>query len=341
MPDSKPNYDDLMNSISKMFKDLNIPQESFKSVLVQEMVLTALRLYYDEHPVHQLKLMNHTLKEMRYAYKVFNEYPEGQRFSVFGSARTPEDHPDYHAAMELSRQLTVHDWRCITGAAHGIMKAGHEGSEQENIFGLSIKLAFESSSNEMIEGDPKLIHFRYFFTRKLMFLSHSDAVVVFPGGVGTMDELFETLTLIQTGKAAMIPVVLVQGAERGYWEEWLHFVEKALLANHMISPKDLDLFHIAPSAEAAAEFILNYYKRYHSSRFVKDQFVIRLKSPLTESQVAELNEEFSCLLSSGKIVQGEAFEEEKKWMELPRLIFHFNRRDYGGLQQLIYKINTF
>ena len=221
------------------------------------------------------------------------------------------------------------------------MKAGHEGAKKEASFGLSISLAFEDSANPVIEGDPKHISFKYFFTRKLMFLTHSDAVAVFPGGFGTMDELFEVLTLIQTGKSNIIPIVLVEGHSGGYWDGWLEYVQKNLLEKGTISAEDYYLFHIAEGVEEASEHIQQFYRRYHSSRFVKEKYVMRLNTPLSEENLQSLNAHFSEILSSGAFEQTPALPEEKEFEELPRLVFHFNRRDYGLLRHLIDTVNLF
>jgi hypothetical protein len=228
---------------------------------------------------------------------------------------------------------------CITGAAEGIMKAGLDGVEPELSFGLAISLPFESSANAYIEGDPKHITFKYFFTRKLMFLSHSDAVVAAPGGYGTMDEIFEALTLMQTGKATILPVVLIQGEGRTYWNEWETYVTEHLLANGLISEDDLHLFYLASSAEDAMKHILHFYKRYHSSRYVKDMLVLRINEKLSEKQLEEINREFKDLVKTGSIEQSGALPEEQDERDLPRLVFHHTRYHFGRVRQLIDWVN--
>ncbi|MHC4348570.1 MAG: LOG family protein [Planctomycetota bacterium] len=203
--------------------------ESFAGEMITQLVQTSLKLIGDGHDHGQLKLLNRALKDMRYAYRVFNRYRETRKITIFGSARTPEDHPDYAAAREFSAAVARHGWMSITGAGDGIMKAGHEGPQREASFGLSIRLPFETTANTVIEGDPKLINFRYFFTRKLMFMSHADAVAIFPGGFGTQDETFETLTLVQTGRSNVVPVVLAEGEGGVYWKHWDTYIRKNLL----------------------------------------------------------------------------------------------------------------
>lgn len=312
---------------------------TFEAGLVYEMIESSLKLLLENYDTGQLKLINRSLKEMRHAYRVFNKFKHSRCISIFGSARTPEDHLDYEAAKSFSTQIAKKGWMCITGAANGIMKAGLEGSQREFSFGLSIRLPFEIPTNTVIEGDPKLIVFRYFFTRKLMFLTHSDAAAVFPGGFGTMDELFEILTLIQTGKANIIPVVLVEGANGVYWRDWKKYVDHHLLANGWISPEDLHLFYIAKSVDDAVQHVQKFYHRYHSSRYVEDKLVIRLLTEVTDKQLEKLNEEFISLVAHGKIEKSGALPQETDHLELPRLVFRHTNRDFGILRMLIDSIN--
>lgn len=338
---SKLSPQDLQDRIRLFLSDIGAESGAFDTQLTSEMIYTCCRLYQEDHHAGQMKLINHSLREMRYAYKIFNQFPSDRRLSIFGSARTPEDHPDYIAAKEFSSHMAGHDWMCITGAAGGIMKAGHEGSTQEAIFGLSIQLTFESGANVHIEGDPKHINFKYFFTRKLMFLSHSDAIAIYPGGFGTMDELFEVLTLVQTGKSGIIPIVLLEGPGGTYWEAWLDYVEKNLIAKKTISPEDRALYYYAKDSDDAVQHILKFYSRYHSSRYVKDLFVIRMLTPLQDHQVEQMNREFASIISKGKIEQGRALPEEGEHDELPRLMFHFTGHNFSTLRKMIDQINDF
>lgn len=315
--------------------------ESFGADLIRQIITSSLKLLKENSDLGQLKLMTRAFKEMRYAYSIFNQHPLGRRISIFGSARTPEDHPDYLAAKAFSAAMAKIGWVCITGAADGIMKAGLEGTERESSFGLSIRLPFETPSNSLLAGDPKLITFRYFFTRKLMFLSHSDAVAAFPGGVGTQDELFEVLTLMQTGKANIVPLVLIQGSGT-YWQEWQEYLLRNLLDNGWISEEDLHLFYIAPNVEDAAKHIIQFYNRYHSSRYVKDTLVIRMLTRLEENQITQLNNEFGpTLVKEGIIYPTKALPEEDDHLDLPRLAFEHNHRHFGTLRKMIDRINNF
>lgn len=329
----------IIEKIHELIRLSGESPDGFEADLITQMIQTSLRLLQDKHDTGQLKLITNSLKEMRYAYRVFNKYAGLYRVSIFGSARTPEDHSDYIAAKEFSSKMSELGWMCMTGAANGIMKAGLEGTKGETSFGLAIRLPFETP-NSVIEGDPKLIIFRYFFTRKLMFVSHSNALAVFPGGFGTMDELFEVLTLIQTGKAKIVPVVLMEGAAGNYWKHWHEYLNNFLLNNGWISPSDEYLYYIAPSVDAGVAHIQQFYKRYHSNRYVKDQLIIRLKSPLTLEQVNFLNQEFSPLLQKGTIELTEALPEEDDALDLPRLKL-YPTREVGLLRRLIDQINKF
>ncbi|MFO0963108.1 MAG: LOG family protein [Phycisphaerales bacterium] len=318
---------------------------SRRANLVEEMMRTALRTLSDSVDLGQLKVMERALREMRSGYRVFNRYKGVRKISIFGSARTPEDHPDYRAASEFGALMAAEGWMAITGAGLGIMKAGHEGPQREASFGLSIRLPFETNANEIIKGDPKLVNFRYFFTRKLMFVSHSDAVACFPGGFGTMDELFETLTLIQTGKTHPLPVVLVEGAgpdgkPRGYWRRWEKGVVENLIEAGWISHEDTSLYEIAESPADAVARIVRFYHRYHSSRYVGDTFVVRVKRPLSPRQLEQINDEFSHLVKSGSVTQHlTPLEGEDDHVHLPRVAFHHTKRGFGHVRRFIDRMN--
>jgi uncharacterized protein (TIGR00730 family) len=315
--------------------------ETFRGRLIADLVRTSLKMVRDRHDTGQLKLINSALKEMRYAYRVFNRYANRRKVTIFGSARTPEDHPDYLAAKLFSEALAHQGWMSITGAGDGIMKAGHEGPRREASFGLSIRLPFETTANEVIEGDPKLINFRYFFTRKLMFMSHADAVTVLPGGYGTQDELFESLVLVQTGKSNIVPIVLLEGADGVYWEHWENYARKSLLENGWISPEDTSLYYRAKSPTDAVDHITRFYRVYHSSRYVGDTLVLRVLEAPTDDQVEALNEEFACLVKTGRIERSGPLEEEDDHLDLPRVIFRHTRHQFGLVRRLIDRLNDF
>lgn len=321
----------------------------YDSKLVRELITAALKLIPDGRNTGELKLMTATMKELRYAYRVFAAYPEPHKVTIFGSARTPSNHPDYHAAVEFSKLMADAGWMSITGAGDGIMKAGHEGPGRAASFGVAIRLPFETSANEVIKGDEKLINFRYFFTRKLMFLSQAEAVVCFPGGFGTMDECFEALTLIQTGKASMVPVVFVEGTHQsvpgedgmGYWEGWINFIRTQLLRRGWVSPEDEHLFYLAKSPQDAADHVLRFYKVYHSARYVRDDLVIRVKKQLTDAQLAELNRDFAVLVRSGTIAHVQPYAPEQDHLDLPRIAFTHTKHKFGLVRALIDRINSF
>ncbi|MCB0918412.1 MAG: LOG family protein [Actinobacteria bacterium] len=307
--------------------------------LVADVIVTALKLITDERDTGELKLLTHSFKEIRHAMRVFARYRGQHMVSIFGSARTPPEHPDYHAAVQFSRLMAERGWLSITGAGDGIMKAGHEGPGAAGSFGLAIRLPFETTANSVIDGDDKLVHFRYFFTRKLMFLSQCHAVASFPGGFGTHDELLETLTMIQTGKSPVIPVVLIAGRDSDYWRHWERNIRGELLSGGFISPEDLGLFHLADSPLDAAEHIGRFYANYHSQRYVGDDLVIRIRTELTPVQLELINEEFGGLVVDGSIEQCEAYPQEQEFEWLPRIAFTHTRRSYGAVRRLIDRIN--
>jgi len=308
---------------------------------IREVILNALKLITDDRDTGEVRLMTAAFKELRYAYNVFADYSDPHKVTIFGSARTKESHPDYRTTVDFSRLMAEAGWLCITGAGDGIMKAGHEGPGRDASFGLAIRLPFETSANEVIRGDNKLINFRYFFTRKLMFVSQCEAVVVLPGGFGTQDELFEALTLIQTGKSSMVPVVLLEHENGTYWKHWDNYVRKSLLEAGMISPDDLNLYHITREPKDAVEHIIRYYRNFHSYRYVKDDLVIRIKRPLQPGDIERLNVEFAQLVKSGSIAPCLPYDAEEDHRDLPRLAFTHNRRHFGLFRRMIDRINEF
>lgn len=310
--------------------------------LVEEMIMTALKMARDGMGTADLKLMNRSLKEMRYAAKVFANYRQFRKVCVFGSARTLPSEPEFQLAEEFARLMVLRDYMVITGGGDGIMGAAQRGAGRDRSFGLNIRLPFEQRANETIHGDPKLINFNYFFTRKLNFVKETHALALFPGGFGTMDEGFEVLTLMQTGKARIIPVVMVDRPNGTYWETWLKFLKDDLFKLGLIGAEDFYLFKIVHDPHEAVEEIMHFYKVYHSARWVGDQLVIRLTQRLSGAAVAELNQKFADLVRAGEIVQGTALRQEKNeptlW-DLPRLIMSPHRRAFGRFRQLIDAIN--
>lgn len=347
VPVSGPNDPAVTDAIEELALMVGVDPETLEGRQITQMLHTVIKLIPDGRHGGELKLLNASLKELRYAYSVFGNYAHTPKITIFGSARTPENHPDYRSAVEFARKMAEHRWMIITGAGDGIMKAGHEGPGRTASFGVAIRLPFETTANEFIAGDEKLINFRYFFTRKLMFVSQSNAVAMFPGGFGTQDENFETLTLIQTGKSHMVPVIMLEGGEGGatreggYWREWMDFISRQLLNRGWISPEDTSLFYLARDPQDAIDHILQFYRNYHSARYVREQFVIRMKRRLTAAQVDQLNTEFGDLLASGSIVQRAAFPGETDVLDLPRIAFHHNRRKWGRVRQMIDAVNAF
>lgn len=310
--------------------------------LVGEIVANALKLLRDRTNRGDIKLIDKSFKELRYGLKVFAPFREVRKASIFGSARTPESHPDYKQAAEFARKMAASGWMVITGAGGGIMAAGHGGAGAEPSFGLSIRLPFEQRTNPFIADDPKLVNFKYFFTRKLMFVRSSNAIALFPGGFGTMDEGFEVLTLVQTGKSVPMPIVFVDSPGSEYWAVWQEYVEKQLLGRGLIGPDDLALYKITSNVDEAVEEVRHFYKNYHSVRYVRDELVIRLQHKPTDDQLAQIQEKFSDLLTGGTFrVSGPlpVEQDEPTLAGLPRLVFRFNRRDHGRLRMLINYLN--
>lgn len=315
-----------------------------RNPLIEELLVTSLKLGHDQNTAADLKLINRTLKELRASAKMFHPYLSVRKVAVYGSARTPAGQPEFEAAREFSKKMLQHKFMTITGAGDGIMGAAQMGAGRDNSFGLNISLPFEQSANQTILGDHKLITYNYFFTRKLAFVKESNAAALFPGGFGTMDECFEVLTLMQTGKASVFPVVMVDAPGGSYWKTFLQFVREHLGRLKLISEEDLDLFKVTDDVDEAVEEIMHFYKVFHSYRYVGEKMVIRLQGKLSDADLASLNSDFADLLKSGQFVQGDALPEERNEEaihKLPRLILTINRGKAGRLRQLINAINSF
>jgi uncharacterized protein (TIGR00730 family) len=310
--------------------------------LVEDIVENALKLLNDVRHRGDVRVIQTALRELRYAFKLFEPYSEVRKVAIFGSARTQPDRVEYQQAVEFARKIAQAGFMVITGAGPGIMQAGHEGAGPEKSFGANIRLPWEQSANPVILSDKKLVNFKYFVTRKLTFIRQSHAIALFPGGFGTMDEGFEALTLMQTGKSQLMPLVLIDRPGGAYWKTWDKHIREHLLRNELISPEDLNLYQITDNTDQAVKWITRFYRNFQSSRFVKDLLVVRLKHAPSASALESLNEDFA------DIVQGEKFRvieatpeelEDEDEVNLPRLAFGFNRRDYGRLRELIDRLN--
>lgn len=310
--------------------------------LVKEMMVSVLKMHRDDTDRGDLKIVNSALKELRYSFLVFSRYRSTPKVTVYGSARTAPENPNYQLAAEFASLMAdTHNWMVVTGAGPGIMEAGNRGAGSDYGFGVNIRLPFEADANKYVH-ESRLINFKYFFTRKLMFVKESDAFAVFPGGFGTQDETFELLTLIQTGKSDMHPIVLMEAPGTGYWDEWFEFVT-ALSDQGMVAPDDLNLFtRTHDAAEAAAE-IRRFYNNYHSQRYVEGKLVLRLKHEPTEKMVAELNDDFSDIVVKGQIEKIDATPAEVASddnLDLFRIRLHFDRRHLGRLRLLVDRLNA-
>jgi uncharacterized protein (TIGR00730 family) len=309
--------------------------------LLADMMITATRLARDKAGRGELKMIASAIKELRYAFKVFAPYTQIRKVSIFGSSRTPCDHPEYVHADAFARKIRERKWMVITGAGPGIMAAGHAGAGPEASFGVAIRLPFEQETNPVMAADPKLVNFKYFFTRKILFLKEASAIVLFPGGFGTQDEGFESLTMVQTGKNTLVPIVMVDAPGGTYWQHWRTYVKAELLHTGMISPDDMNLFMVTDSVDEAVEEVTGFYRRYHSMRYVGPTLVLRINAPLAAEELERLNDMYAPILAGGRIEQrpGPVEGEMGKHPGLPRLTMAFNRRDIGTLRLLVNDLN--
>ena len=321
---------------------LSGPPSDLRTALLREMLAGVIGLHTQPIELLDIKIINRALKELRYAFRVFQPYEHCLKVSIYGSARTHPDDPNFQLAARFGRLLSQRGFMVITGAGPGIMEAGHQGAGVDMSFGVNIMLPFEQSANATIAGDPKLVHLKYFFTRKLLFVRESQAAAFFPGGFGTMDEAFETLTLIQTGKANLVPIVCLQAPGSDYWDRWMDFVSGHLLPQGLISKSDLNLFKIFDHEEPAVQEIQDFYRNFHSCRFVGEQLVVRIRRQLSPLEIAEAQNKFEDLCDGGSFAQINAFpqeQDEPEVLHLPRLAFSYHRRDAGRLRQFINWLN--
>src|SRR5205809_1234562 len=310
--------------------------------MVGEIVANAIKLLRDQTNRGDVKLINKSFKELRYALKVFAPSRDVRKVSIFGSARTLESHDDYRQAAAFAKAMAEAGWMVITGAGGGIMAAGHGGAGAAPSFGLAIRLPFEQKANPFIHGDPKLINFKYFFTRKLMFVRSSHAITLFPGGFGTMDEGFEVLTLVQTGKSVPMPIVFIDRPGGDYWSSWQDYVRKQLLGRGLISEDDLSLYKITDDVNEAVREVTHFFSNYHSVRYNRDEIILRLMRKPIEAQLDSIRKNFADIKQSGEFTLASALpveRDEPALRNLHRLVFAFNRKDHGRLRQLINYLN--
>jgi len=340
---AKSNYSVGDPKAEQMIQDLvDLCDNPVVPDLLKEILTTVVKMGLEHTDRGDFKLTNNTLKELRHAYRVFQPYREKRKVVIFGSARTPESDPSYQMAQETARVLAEKGHMIITGAGGGVMEAANRGAGRENSFGINIRLPKEQKANLHIEGDSKLMQFKYFFTRKLIFIKESDATILFPGGFGTLDEGLENLTLFQTGKCMPRPIILVEPKNGTYWESLVHQFEQELLPRGYISSIDMNLFHISHSVEDAVQHLEVYYSYYHSLRYVNEFTVLRFTKALSPAVVEYLNHEFRDILSEGDFQASKALEPEIAQNEFPdllRLVFQFNKQYYGRLNEMILWIN--
>jgi len=338
-PRTMPSNDEILSQVRLL---LERPEDDIQAALIKELLAGALRLHDARLDALDLKIVSRAVKELRHAFRVFHGYRDRKKVSIFGSARTASDDPNYQIAFTFARQIVQEGFMVITGGADGIMRASQEGAGRENSFGVNIMLPFEQGPNTTIADDPKLVTFKYFFTRKLIFQKEANAIALFPGGFGTHDEGFEILTLAQTGKSDPQPIVCLQAPGCDYWDEWYGFVTRQLLSRKLINPEDLDLFKITSSVDEAIAEISTFYRRFHSIRYVGRQLAMRLKASLSAEQVAVIHQQFADLLMEGTFeLRGALPEEldEPDLKDLPRLVFSSNRLSAARLRQLIDHLN--
>jgi len=308
--------------------------------LIEELIVTALKMHRDGATRGDLKLINTALKEMRYSNLVFSRHPE-PKVTIYGSARIKADDPNYVLTHQLASTMASHGWGVITGAGPGLMEAGSKGAGIENSYGVNIRLPFEATANEYI-ADGRTVNFKYFFTRKLGFVKESQAFVIMPGGFGTLDEAFELITLFQTGKSDLHPIVLLESEGTDYWGPLIGFITDKLLALGLISESDLALFLQTTDIDEACEEIFKFYSNYHSQRYTAGRLILRLRQAPDDRELEAINEEFGDIVVEGEIERtdpNQAEIEDDDALQMERITFYFDRRQFGRLRRLIDRLN--
>jgi uncharacterized protein (TIGR00730 family) len=327
------------NLISELAKKSSSSETEY---LLREILTTSVKLGKESVDRGDLKLVNNTLKELRYSFKVFSPYRAIKKVIIFGSARSESNSSEYKMAEDFSRRLTEKGYMVVTGGGPGVMEAGNKGAGSGKDFALNIRLPFEQMPNPYIDEKERLINFKYFFTRKLIFVKETDATALFPGGFGTLDEGFEMITLVQTGKSRPRPIVLMEPKGSTYWASWMNFVKSQLVKKGFIKKEDLSLFTIVKTPDQAIRCIEDFYRVYHSIRYVLGLAVLRLNREISEKTLNLINQEFKDILISGQIKTSPPTPkeiQENEFLNLPRLVMNFNLRDYGRLCEMIRVIN--
>lgn len=329
--------------LDSLINELAVKAASAESeYLLREILTTAVKLGKESGDKGDLKLVNNALKELRYSFKIFSPFRAVKKVIIFGSARSKNTSPEYTMAEEFARKLTGKGYMVVTGGGPGVMEAGNKGAITGKEFALNIRLPFEQKANPYIDEKDKIINFKYFFTRKLIFVKETDATALFPGGFGTQDEGFEMITLIQTGKSRPRPVVLMEPKGSTYWAQWMHFVNTQLVKRGYIKREDLNLFRIVKTVDGAIHYIEDFYKVYHSIRYVSGLTVLRLNKEISDRTLKLVNSKYKDILTSGEIKRSSPTDKEiqvGEYLGLPRLVMNFNMHDYGRLSEMIRDIN--
>ena len=344
MEQEKKNLTEIVSQIDEWLRTQN---GSGKEDQFARILRTVVKLAEDNAGRGDLRILSRAMQELRHAFRIFAPYRKVRKVSIFGSTRVQESDPYYPLAKGVAKGIAEAGFMVITGAGPGIMQAGHEGAGREKSFGVNIRLPSVQAANPFIRDDPKLMDFHFFFTRKLMFVKEADAVVIFPGGFGTHDELLESITLAQTGKSQLVPIILMDLPDGTYWSRWREFLRENVMSRGYIVENEMTFFKIVTDADAAVNEITRYYRNFHSYRFVKQDLVIRLNHAPSPELIDRLNRDFADIVTDGKIRKTDPLPDEVEdevedpdTLHLHRLLVHFNREDFARLRQMIDVINA-
>ena len=291
-----------------------------------------------------LKIINASIEEMQKTAQVFAPYHHVRKVTVFGSARTHPKEAIYRQAKLFAKEIEKKGYMVMTGAGPGIMQAAHEGAGAMKSIGLNIKLPFEQLANPVIQGDAKLVNYKYFFNRKLTMIKESDALVLFPGGFGTQDEMFETLTLLQTGKTAPTPVVCIEKKGGRYWQEWKKFNLTLLYQCGLVSKEDLNWIYFTNDIDQAVNHVCRFYKNFHSIRYHKNFLLVRVWRIPPNNELQKLSLQFKEMIPSGSISIAKLelpYDPDISDLKLHTLSLQFNQKSFGVMRKLIDRLNDF
>ena len=299
-----------------------------RAALRAELLAQVDRLERSGGDVRDLSVAVRAMGELATAARVFSPWRDRPKVTIFGSARVSETAPQYALARDVAARLAARGWMVVSGAGPGIMEAAARGAGEDATLGVNIELPFERGANRYVEADTRLVEMKYFFTRKVALTRESAAFVFFPGGVGTMDELFELLTLLHTGKSSPAPIVLADSPGGHYWESWLDFVNDAIIEAGYLDDAARDLVRVAHDAAAIEREVVTFFSNYRGFTQLDGHGRVELAVVPDEGTRARIADALPGVVGPGEVIGGEG-----------TLTFPFDGRHYAELRRVIDLVN--